>query len=135
MGGGGEGGGVRSRSLGESSASFKLSTTKDSNDIYTVFLFCDHPPPRVSGSAPAMHCVYYAGRVETENPDSLGAVVGFMGETDNEGTVYLELPGSGTDRVKELSSTSNVGDPGVWMYRVDLSQIIGKLQDTSSLPV
>ena len=65
----------------------------------------------------------YIGRVEPNNPDSLGAVAGFNGETDDE---YLELPGSGTYRVKELSLTSNVGDPGVWMYRVDLSQIICK---------
>ena len=51
-GGGGGGGGVRgSRNLGGGSASFKLSTTKDSNDMQLSYSVT--PPPRVSGSAPA----------------------------------------------------------------------------------
>ena len=46
------GGGVRgSRNLGGGSASFKLSTTKDSNDMQLSYSVT--PPPRVSGSAPA----------------------------------------------------------------------------------
>ena len=46
-GGGGKGGSVRgSRKLGGSSASYKLSTTKDSQKyIYPVFLFRDPPSP------------------------------------------------------------------------------------------
>ena len=47
-GGGGREGDVRgSRNLGGGSASYKLSTTKDSQKlmIYAVFLFCDPPSP------------------------------------------------------------------------------------------
>lgn len=37
---------------------------------------------------------------------------------------YTELKGSGTDRVRHLSETSNCGQPGRWIYRV------GRLEET-----
>ena len=39
------------------------------------------------------------------------------------GTTY-DLPGSGTAGVSTLSSESNVGVPGLWVYRVDGSSIV-----------
>lgn len=41
-----------------------------------------------------------------------------------DGANYLALPGSGTDAIRNLSSTSNVGKPGKWVYRVDSAEII-----------
>ena len=51
--------------------------------------------------------------------DSVSAIAGI----DN-GALILDLPGSGFDDVRNLVNTSNVGVDGMWMYRVDSSDII-----------
>ena len=51
FGGGGRGCQRKSKPWGKSSASFKISTTKDSRKLMmynAVFLFCDPPPPSTS---------------------------------------------------------------------------------------
>ena len=37
---------------------------------------------------------------------------------------YFTLNGSGTDAVLSLNSTSNVGQPGVWIFQVDGDQVV-----------
>ncbi len=44
-----------------------------------------------------------------------------LGEDLNDNVV---LPGSGTDDIRNLTTTSNVGVPGIWIYRVDSFGII-----------
>ncbi len=36
-----------------------------------------------------------------------------------DGVRSVTLPGSGTEDIRNLTTTSNVGVEGVWMYRVD----------------
>lgn len=51
---------------------------------------------------------------------SVAVIVGFnSGNKDS-----LNLPFSGTDNVTDLVTNSNFGSPGVWLYRVDQSEII-----------
>ena len=45
----------------------------------------------------------------------------------NASVMYAELPGSETDAVKNLTITSNVGRPGVWVFSVNEAKIKGKL--------
>ena len=37
---------------------------------------------------------------------------------------FMALPGSQTDAIRDLSSTSNIGIPGKWVYQVDCEMII-----------
>ena len=36
---------------------------------------------------------------------------------------FSQLPGSGTPNVSFLTTTSNVGSPGLWIFRVDENEI------------
>ena len=49
-------------------------------------------------------------------PALMTASVGFHNQS--RAPVYT-LPGSDTEQVLLLSNTSNVGEPGVWVFRVD----------------
>ncbi len=48
--------------------------------------------------------------------DSGRALAGING---SDGVRSVTLPGSGTEDIRNLTTTSNVGVEGVWMYRVD----------------
>lgn len=74
--------------------------------------------------------------VKAESGDSglpdIRARAGFI---SSEGR-YIPLKGSGTDRVRHLSETSNYGQPGRWLYRVGKlaeGEIIGE-PDNISIP-
>lgn len=40
-----------------------------------------------------------------------------------DGIRYFNVPGSATDRIINVSSNSNVGKPGRWMFRIDSAKI------------
>ena len=42
-----------------------------------------------------------------------------VGFNAGDGVRFLTLPGSQTEAVLNISSTSNVGEPGLWVFRVD----------------
>lgn len=41
----------------------------------------------------------------------------------NDKSSSIQLPGSGTDGIEQLSQLSNVRSPGIWLYRVDRSVV------------
>ncbi len=47
-----------------------------------------------------------------------------VGFNAGDGLRFTTLPGSQTDAVRRLASTSNVASPGKWVYRVDAEDII-----------
>ena len=64
-----------------------------------------------------------------DHVDGIGAVAGFNHNdiTSNVSVRFEELPGSGTDAVKDfLTATSNVDQSGVWMFQVDQPAIISR---------
>ena len=46
------------------------------------------------------------------------------GINGGDGVRSVTLPGSRSEAIRNLTTTSNVGVPGVWMYRVDSSDIV-----------
>ena len=67
--------------------------------------------------------MYYTGRAGSDNP---AAIAGFNVNYPSVDVMKnFTLPGSGTDDIANLVDTSNVGVPGLWMFRVDQSDIIG----------
>ena len=40
-----------------------------------------------------------------------------------DGRRYFNIPGSATDQVMFISSMSNVGKPGQWIFRIDNAKI------------
>ena len=90
----------------------------------------DNRGPDNQGCTVANATLYvHIGRVDLTDPDSLAAIVGmnFNSTINPESEVaWLSLPGSGTDHVENLTDASNVGTPGVWIYRIDTLQAIRK---------
>ncbi len=43
----------------------------------------------------------------------------FSGFQKQSGALAYTLPGSGTEQILLLSNTSNVGELGIWVFRVD----------------
>ena len=39
---------------------------------------------------------------------------------------YANLPNSGSESVVNLMRTSNVGNPGLWIFRVDENELVSK---------
>ena len=60
------------------------------------------------------------GFVDPMDSNSYAATVGFDLGADN---LYYTLPFSGTDAVVNLTMTSNTNNPGLWIYRVDQSDL------------
>ena len=55
---------------------------------------------------------------------SLHANPAQAGFSAGDGMRYFTVNGSGTDAVLSLNSTSNVGQPGVWIFQVDGDQVL-----------
>ena len=71
---------------------------------------------------PLSHTI--AGRVDPDDPNSIGAIVGLNEDNHRISNLHVELEGSGTDNVTRLATTSNVGQPGVWLFHVDQTAAI-----------
>ena len=59
--------------------------------------------------------------------DGLSALVGFDA---GDGKRYLFLNDSYTDNIVNIDEKSNVGMPGLFVFRVDQTEIIGKVQSS-----
>ena len=46
------------------------------------------------------------------------------GYNAGDGTVSYTIPGSLTEEIINIDSTTNVGVPGMWVFRVDQEQLI-----------
>ena len=53
------------------------------------------------------------------------------GRLQRDGIKYFIMPGSATDAIINVTSTSNIGQPGRWMFRLDLEKIQGTTCNTN----
>ena len=70
-----------------------------------------------SGSGSSSGSGNNEGCILDANPAQAGFSAG-------DGMRYFTVNGSGTDAVLSLNSTSNVGQPGVWIFQVDGDQVV-----------
>ena len=92
----------------------------DSSSSFVIFLYADlqwaFADPKLAGMGSASG----SGSAD-EISLSLGfGIVGFLGP----GLSGSQLPGSGSSDILELNTTSNVGRPGLWIFRVDGEEVI-----------
>ena len=71
--------------------------------------------------------LYADGRIQWTTGDLSGGVDGLNGTealagiNAGDGVNFVTIPGSLTSRILTVSQTSNVGIPGIWMFKVDQS--------------
>ena len=51
--------------------------------------------------------------------DGLGGTEALAGLNAGDGENFVTIPGSLTPKIINITQTSNVGNPGVWIFRVD----------------
>lgn len=65
-----------------------------------------------------MHCMYIPG---------LGGTPATVGIDSGDMVNFMSVPGSGTADVINISSTSNVGIPGMWLFQINQTQDQGRI--------
>ncbi|KAI5628308.1 sushi, nidogen and EGF-like domain-containing protein 1 isoform X1, partial [Silurus asotus] len=64
----------------------------------------------------------------------LGGIAAQAGFNAGDGRRYFNIPGSRTNDVVEVESTTNVGYPGRWVFRIDDAQVeVGSCNNTASV--
>ncbi|XP_031431396.1 sushi, nidogen and EGF-like domain-containing protein 1 isoform X2 [Clupea harengus] len=64
----------------------------------------------------------------------LGGIAAQAGFNAGDGKRYFNIPGSRTDDVVEVESTTNVGYPGRWVFRIDDAHVqVGSCNDSASV--
>uniref|UniRef100_A0A182JJM2 Nidogen n=1 Tax=Anopheles atroparvus TaxID=41427 RepID=A0A182JJM2_ANOAO len=82
--------------------SFQVAIIQGAKDTFVQFLYPENGINWIQGETG-----------ETGLPD-VRAQAGFSGEDD----LTFSLPGSGTDNVRHLTMSTNINQPGLWLYRV-----------------
>ncbi|XP_053355426.1 sushi, nidogen and EGF-like domain-containing protein 1 isoform X2 [Clarias gariepinus] len=68
------------------------------------------------------------------NRSGLGGIAAQAGFNAGDGRRYFNIPGSRTDDVVEVETTTNVGYPGRWVFRIDDAQVkVGSCNDSASV--
>ncbi|XP_036426286.1 sushi, nidogen and EGF-like domain-containing protein 1 [Colossoma macropomum] len=64
----------------------------------------------------------------------LGGIAAQAGFNAGDGKRYFNIPGSRTDDVVEVETTTNVGYPGRWIFRIDDAQVqVGSCNNSASV--
>ena len=56
-----------------------------------------------------------------------------MGLNAGDGINFANVTGTNTDDVINIASTTNIGIPGMWAFKVNQAQITGNVRDTTKL--
>ena len=82
----------------------------DGRQSFVIFLYADGEIQWTTGGA--------SGGV-----GGLGGIPAQVGFNAGDGIRFASVPGSRTAAIINITTTSNVGIPGVWIYRVDEESI------------
>ena len=78
---------------------------------FVIFLYADGEIQWATGSA-------------SGGTDGLGGTPAQVGFDAGDGIRYFTVPGSQTDEIINIASTSNVNIPGMWIFRIDGREVI-----------
>ena len=77
---------------------------------FVIFLYADDGIQWTTGDA-------------TDGVNGLGGTPAQVGFNAGDGIRYASVPGSQTPEIINISTTSNVAVPGVWIFQVDQEEI------------
>ena len=92
---------------------FQCVMSTDGLDSFVIFLYADNQIQWTTG--------YRSG-----GSGGLGGTPAVAGISAGDGVRFEQVPGSLTADILDIESTSNVGRPGVWIYRVNEELPAGK---------
>ncbi len=91
---------------------FQCVMATDGVSSFVIFLFADG------------EIQWTTGDDQSGGTDGLGGTPAIVGFSAGDGIRYTKVPGSRTDAIINITQTSNVAVPGVWIYRVDGEGIV-----------
>ena len=66
-------------------------------------------------------------------PTGTGGQPATVGLNAGDGVNFVNVTGSNTDDIINIASTTNIGIPGMWAFKVNGAQITGTVCDTTKL--
>ena len=78
---------------------------------FVIFLYADGEIQWTTGEA-------------SGGTNGLGGIPAQVGFDAGDGIRYFAVPGSQTDEIINIASTSNVGIPGMWIFRIDGQEVV-----------
>ena len=78
---------------------------------FVIFLYADGEIQWTTGDA-------------SNGTDGLGGIPAQVGFDAGDGIRHATIPGSRTDSIINITQTSNVGTPGVWIFRIDGQEVV-----------
>ena len=78
---------------------------------FVIFLYADGEIQWTTGDA-------------SDGFDGLGGIPAQVGFDAGDGIRHATIPGSRTDAIINITQTSNVGIPGVWIFRIDGQEVV-----------
>ena len=61
-----------------------------------------------------------------------GGNAALVGYNAGDGIISFTVPGSQTDEIMKIASTSNVDIPGMWVFRLDRHEVILRCQENAN---
>lgn len=78
--------------------------------------------------------IYADGLIQWTTGSASGGIEAHVGFNAGDGIRFANVPGSQTPDIINIASTSNVGQNGVWLFRVDQEEIvIGSCDDNGEV--
>ncbi len=84
----------------------------DGVNSFTIFLYADDEIQWTTGDA-------------SNGTNGTGGTPAQVGFNAGDGTRFITIPGSRTDAIINITQTSNVAIPGMWVFKVDEENIAG----------
>ena len=78
---------------------------------FVIFLYADGEIQWTTGDA-------------SNGVNGLGGIPAQVGFDAGDGIRHATVPGSRTDAIINITQTSNVGIPGVWIFRIDGQEVV-----------
>ena len=78
---------------------------------FVIFLYADGEIQWTTGDA-------------SDGINGLGGIPAQVGFDAGDGIRHATIPGSRTDAIINITQTSNVGIPGVWIFRIDGQEVV-----------
>ena len=88
---------------------FQCVLATDGDRSYVLYLYDD---------------IQWTASVDSGGVDGLGGNTAVVGFNAGDGIQSIEIPDSNTDNIVNIETTSNIGEAGLWVFRVDQEEVV-----------
>ena len=90
---------------------FQCVLARSGEQSYAIYLYADG-------------LIQWSASIGQLGVDGLGGNGAVVGYNSGDGKISFSVPGSNTDAILNIVSTSNAGVPGMWLFQLDSDNIV-----------